>query len=99
MRLLYHAATVKASGNVNNEGLIRREREERRFGFRRAGIFRRHQADLGLLLAALGEQQRHQPDRFSVAFPRSQQSPVRGSGHRNPVLHYDAAGSCCVKFQ
>ena len=33
VRLLYHAATVKASGNVDNEGLIGREREDHRFGF------------------------------------------------------------------
>jgi hypothetical protein len=49
-----HSATVKASGNVDNEGLTRWEREAHRFGFRRAAIFRRYQADLGLLLAALG---------------------------------------------
>ena len=42
-----------------NEGLTGREREDHRVGFRRATIFRRHQADLGLLLAALGAQQRH----------------------------------------
>jgi hypothetical protein len=42
VRLLYHAATVKASGNVDNEGLIRRAREEYRFGFRRANIFRHY---------------------------------------------------------
>ena len=46
MRLLYNAATVKASGNVDSEGLIGRAREDRRFGFRRANIFRRHQTDL-----------------------------------------------------
>ena len=50
-RLLYHGPTVKASGNVGNEGLIGREREDHRFGFRRTAIFRRYQADLGLLLA------------------------------------------------
>jgi len=65
VRLLYHAASVK--------GLIGREREDHRFGFRRAAIFRRHQADLGLL-AALGAQQQHHPDRFSFAIPRSRQS-------------------------
>ena len=43
MRLLYHAASGK--------GHIGREREDHRFGFRRAAIFRRHQADLGLLLS------------------------------------------------
>jgi hypothetical protein len=36
VRLLYHAATVKASGNVDNKGLIGRAREDHRFGFRRA---------------------------------------------------------------
>jgi hypothetical protein len=46
----------KASGNVDNEGLIGRAREDHRFGFRRANIFRHYQADLGLLLAALGVQ-------------------------------------------
>jgi len=51
-----HAATVKASGNVDNEGLIGRAREDHRFGFRRANIFRQYQADLGLLLAALTAQ-------------------------------------------
>jgi hypothetical protein len=74
VRLLYHAATVKASGNVDNEGLIGREREDHRFGFRRANIFRRYQAELGLLLAALGAQQRHHPKHFSLAIPRSRQS-------------------------
>jgi hypothetical protein len=34
-------ATAKASGNVDSEGLIRREREAHRLGFRRATIFRR----------------------------------------------------------
>ena len=74
MRLLYHAAAVKASGNVDNEGLIGRAREDHRFGFRRANIFRRYQADLGLLLAALGAQQRHHPQHFSFAVPRSRRS-------------------------
>jgi hypothetical protein len=50
VRLLYHAATVKASGNVDNEVLIGRAQEDHRFGFRRANIFRHYQADLGLLL-------------------------------------------------
>jgi len=74
VRLLYHAATVEASGNVDDEGLIGREREDHRFGFRRAAIFRRHQAELELLLAALGAQQWHLPDRFSFAIPSSRQS-------------------------
>jgi len=45
VRLLYHAATVKVSGNVDNEGLIGRAREDHRFGFRKANIFRHYQAD------------------------------------------------------
>ena len=74
VRLLYHATAVKASGNVDNEGLIGRAREDHRFGFRRANIFRRYQADLGLLLAALGAQQRHHPQHFSFVVPRSRRS-------------------------
>jgi hypothetical protein len=74
VRLLYHAASVKASGNVDNEGLIGRAREHHRFGFRRANIFRQYQADLGLLLAAIGAQQRHNPKHFSFAIPRSRRS-------------------------
>ena len=74
VRLLYHAATVKASGNVDNEGLIGRAREDHRFGFRRANIFRQYQADLGLLLAAICAQQQHDPKHFSFAFPRSRRS-------------------------
>ena len=74
VRLLYHAATVKASGNVDNEGLIGRAREGHRFGFRRANIFRQYQADLGRLLAAIGAQQRHDPKHFSFAIPRSRRS-------------------------
>ena len=50
VRLLYDAATVKASGNVDNEGLI----EDHRFGLRRANIFRHYQAELELLVAARG---------------------------------------------
>jgi len=38
VRLLYHAANVQASGNVDNEGLIGRAREDHCFGFRRANI-------------------------------------------------------------
>ena len=38
VRLPYHAATVKASGNVDNEGPIGCEQEDHRFGFRRATI-------------------------------------------------------------
>jgi len=52
-----------------SEGLIGREREDHRFGFRRATIFRHHQAELGLLLAALGAQQRRHPKHFSFAIP------------------------------
>ena len=70
----YLKATVKASANVDNEGLIGRAREDHRFGFRRANIFRQYQADLGLLLAATGAQQRHDPKHFSFAIPRSQRS-------------------------
>jgi hypothetical protein len=33
VRLLYHAATVKVSGNVDNESLIGCERKDHRFGF------------------------------------------------------------------
>jgi len=66
---------TRVSTKPSFEGLIGLEREGHRFGFRRAAIFfRRHQADLGLLLAALGAEQRHQPDPFSFANPRSQQS-------------------------
>ena len=64
----------KALGNVDNEGLIGRAREDHRFGFRRANIFRQYQADLGLVLAALGAQQRHHPKHFSFAIPRSRRS-------------------------
>jgi len=74
IRLFYHAARVKASGNVDHEGLSGRERDDHCFGFRRAAIFRRYQADLRLLLAALGAQQRHHPDHFSFALPRLRQS-------------------------
>jgi hypothetical protein len=74
VRLLYHAATVKASGNVDNERLIGRAREDHWFGFRRANIFRRYQAELGLFLAALGVQQRRHPKHFSFAIPRSRRS-------------------------
>ena len=52
---LYLAAPPPQGG----EGLIGRAREDHCFGFRRANIFRRYQADLGLLIAALGAQQRH----------------------------------------
>jgi len=34
----------------------------------------RYQADLGLVLAALGAQQRHHPKHFSFALPRSRRS-------------------------
>jgi hypothetical protein len=54
VRWLYHAATVKASGNVDNEGLIGRARKNHRFGLRRANIFRHYQAELELLVAARG---------------------------------------------
>jgi hypothetical protein len=74
VRWLYHCATVKASGNVYNKGLIGRESEDHRVGFLRAAIFRRYQANMGLLLAALGAQQRHPPQRFSFAVPRQCQS-------------------------
>jgi len=40
-------------------------------------IFQRHQADLGLLVSAIGAQQRHRPDHFSFATPRPRQV-VRG---------------------
>jgi hypothetical protein len=61
---------------VDNEGLIVRAREDHRFGFRRANIFRQYQADLGLILAALGAQQRawHHPKHFFFAIPRSRRS-------------------------
>ena len=49
-------------------------REDHRFGFRRANIFRQYQADLALVLAALGAQQRHDPTHFSFAIPRSRRS-------------------------
>jgi hypothetical protein len=71
VRLLYHAATVKASGNVDNEGLIGRERDDPRFGFRRVAIFRRHRADLGPLLAALGG-----------TVPIASPSPIQDRGSR-----------------
>ena len=74
VRLLYHVATFQASGNVDNEGLIGRARQDPRFGYRRASIFRRLQADLGLLLAALGAQQRHAPAGFSFLPPRPRRS-------------------------
>jgi hypothetical protein len=74
VRLLYHAATVKASVNVDNDGLIGRAREDQRLGFRRANIFRQYQADLGLVLAALGAQQLHNPMHFSFAILRSRRS-------------------------
>jgi len=34
------------NGNIDNEDLIGRAREDHRFGFRRANIFRRYQAEL-----------------------------------------------------
>ena len=74
VRLLYHVATIQATGNVDNEGLIGRARQDHRFGYRRASIFRRLQADLGLLLAALGAQQRHAPAGFSFLPPRPRRS-------------------------
>ena len=74
VRLLYHVATIQATGNVDNEGLIGRARQDPRFGYRRASIFRRLQADLGLLLAALGAQQRHAPAGFSFLPPRPRRS-------------------------
>jgi hypothetical protein len=37
-------------------------------------VFERHQAELGLLLAALGSQQRHHPEHFFFAIPRSRRS-------------------------
>jgi hypothetical protein len=46
------------------------------FGFRRAAILRRHQAELGLLLAALGAQQRHLPDRSRVCYLRDRVLPL-----------------------
>ena len=72
--LFWLISPVKASGNVDNEGLIGRAREDHRFGFRRANIFRQYQAELGLLLAAMGAQQRHNPKHFSFAIPRSRWS-------------------------
>jgi len=52
------------SSNVDNEGLIGRAREDHCFGFRRANIFRRYQAELGLRLAsALGWRGRGRPSR------------------------------------
>jgi len=74
--------TVKASGNVDNEGLTGRAREDHRFGFRRANIFRHYQADLGLLLAALGAQQRHHPKHFS--FHSKIAAVVRGEWSPQP---------------
>ena len=50
---------------IDNEGLIGRERQDHHFGYLRASIFRRLQADLGLLLAAFGAQQRDAPAGFS----------------------------------
>jgi hypothetical protein len=70
---LLSCATVEASGNVGNEGLIGREREDHRFGFRRATIFRHHQAELGLLLAALGS---------SGTTPSTSPSPFQDRGGR-----------------
>jgi hypothetical protein len=54
------------------------DREHHCVGCRRASLFLRFQADLGLLLAALGAQhpdhffgsQRHHPDHFSASPPR-----------------------------
>ena len=53
---MYQVAPSQASGNIDNEGLIGRERQDHAFDYRRASIFRRRQADLGLLLAALRAQ-------------------------------------------
>ena len=55
-RLLYHVATVKATSDADNEGLIGRGRQGHRFGLSRPS------SELSLLLAALGVQQRHDPD-------------------------------------
>ena len=65
------ASLVKMRSNLHRAG---RAREDHRFGFRRANIFRQYQADLGLILAALGAQQRHHPKHFSFALPRSRRS-------------------------
>ena len=46
----------------------------KQYAWGRAAIFRRHQADLGLLFATLGAQQRHYQFRFSFAIPRPRQS-------------------------
>ena len=59
LRLLHHVACVKVSGDVANEGLIGREQEDHRFGFGRAAILGRYQAELRFLLDPLGAQQRH----------------------------------------
>ena len=67
-------AFAKELNKLNNEGLIGRARQDHRFGYRRASMFRRLQADLGLLLAALGAQQRHAPAGFSFLPPRPRRS-------------------------
>ena len=53
-RLLYQVASIKVSGWGPHPGRINR----------RSTIFRRLQADLGLLVAALGAQQRHDTAHF-----------------------------------
>ena len=68
--VLHHVAYFRASGNVDSEGLIGREREDHRVGFRGAAILRRYQAELGILLAAFGAQHLHYPKHFSLLRPR-----------------------------
>ena len=67
---MYQVATCQAPGNIDKEGLIGRERQDHAFDDRRASIFGRRQADLGLLLAALCAQQRQAPAHFSFAIPK-----------------------------
>jgi hypothetical protein len=70
VRLLYLVASVKASSNEDNWDLCGRECKDHCFGLFRATIFRRLQAELGLLHAVIGAQQCHDPDHFQVVLLR-----------------------------
>ena len=88
--LVYNVATIQASGNVDNEGLIGRAQQNHHLGYRRVSMFRRLQADLGLLLSALGVPQRHAQASFSFLAPWQRHSRG-GSGIPNLALHIATA--------
>jgi len=74
VRLLYRAATVKAAGNLDNEGLIGRGSSLRH---PKGEYLPALPGRTGLLLAALGAQQRRHPNfpkHFFLAIPSSRRS-------------------------